>query len=159
MFSFNNADGSEGENLLLLTQGEILVLPNQDSTKWMTVLNSDGSIARIKGCAMVVSADPSAKEFKMGCLGGTCEFGLNVDHLSPMDVEKSLVIKNGSIGSPEDIDLAGLQKIFDQQIPECPAIPVTGIEETPAPAQVDVGATATASCRDFKSRFPGTPCP
>jgi hypothetical protein len=166
VISFPNEKSPDVDIILKLVQGDLLVLPNPDSGKWFSVQNAEGNMARVVGCGMVVSVDPVSKDFGMKCIGGNCELGLDSKNMFPVNVNESWVIQQGALHGPTPVDMAQLDKLYDGQLPAaCPAnipIPVTGGEVTPTlppTQQVDIGATATAACKDFKSKFPRTPCP
>lgn len=148
---------------LQINRGEIMVIPNPDSGNWLTVISSKYYVARSQGCAMVVKFDDLADAFEMKCIGGTCEAGSDIDHLSPVPTNMVWAFQRGNYLKLADIDFSQISEEFADHLPICLAaamnegIPVTG-GETPTP-EVDLGATATAACADFHSRFPATPCP
>jgi hypothetical protein len=166
VISFPNEKSPEVEITLKLVQGDILVLPNPDSGNWFSVQNTEGNMARVVGCGMTVSVDRVSKDFGMKCIGGNCELGLDANNMFPVNVNEAWTIQKGALGGPTPMDMAQLDKLYDGQLPSsCPAsipIPVTGGEITPTlppTPKADIGATATAACKDFKSKFPRTPCP
>jgi hypothetical protein len=151
--------GDSGETIIRLLEGEMLVMANPDSLGWLTVLTPKGYTARIQGCTMVVSYSPAADDFGMDCISGTCELGASVDKYLAADTGLFLQYLAGKLSFPQPIDEAALADKFSSEYQQCvlaEPIPVTGGESTPV---VDFGATATAVCNDFHSRFPATPCP
>lgn len=152
------------EVTLQIDHGEVMVIPNPDSGNWFTVLSSKLYVARSQGCAMVVNFDEMADAFEMKCIGGTCEAGSDLDHITQVPGNKAWLFQRGNYLKLNDIDYVQLAKDYSDFIPVCvadaqqePPIPVTG-GETPSP-EVDFAATATAACSAFHSKFPATPCP
>jgi hypothetical protein len=135
-----------------LTRGDILVIPNTKSGKRIAVV-STGYLARITGCAMAVNADLASNNFGLKCLSGNCELGTDADHLQKVKASEGWAYLNGIIQKASAIDLSKLKAMFGADLPDCPVVPVTGGEAAPA------NAAATSSCKDFQSKFPGTPCP
>jgi hypothetical protein len=163
VISFPNVNSTDVDITIKLIQGDILVIPNPESDKWFSVQNSDGNIAQVNGCGMSVSADQSTKDFGMNCIGGNCMLGMDSKNLFAVNINEAWAIQQGALHGPTPINQSHLEELYAGQLPTCPlTIPVTGEEITPTLPQTligDIGATATASCKDFKSRFPGTPCP
>lgn len=147
------------ETIVMLLEGEMLVMANPDSLGWTTVQTPKGYTTRIKGCSMVVSYAPVADNFGMDCISGQCELGPSADKYLPADTGLSIGYIAGKQTFPQPIDEAGLAEKFSSEYKQCvlpEPIPVTGGEVTPVP---DFGATATVACNDFHSKFPATPCP
>jgi hypothetical protein len=158
-----NDNSNKNEVQFELTKGEVLILPNIESGKWISIQNSDGNGTRVKGCGMDVSIDPITNDFDMTCIGGSCELGLDVKNMFSVNANESWSVQKGELHGPEPINQMQLETLYSDQIPSCPLyIPVTGGEVTPTlppTINANIGATATSACKNFKSKFPGTPCP
>ena len=144
-----------------LSQGELLVIPDLESGNQFTVKSPEGAIARLNGCAMIVTMDVVDQAFGLVCVGGNCSMGKSEADLFTVQNDESWLYKNKQFVGPATINLVDLQKAYNDYLPVCPlSIPVTGgqITETPRPTP-NIAASATASCSDFKRKFPGTPCP
>jgi hypothetical protein len=147
------------ETIVNLLEGEMLVMANPDSLGWLTIQTPKGYTARIQGCTMVVSYSPSSDNFGMDCISGVCELGPSEDKYLAADTGLFIEYQAGKLMFPQPIDEAKLAENFSSDYKQCvlpEPIPVTGGEATLEP---DFGATATASCKDFQSKFPATPCP
>jgi hypothetical protein len=158
--------GNNGEVLVLVERGEILVVPNRDGNNWFTALSPNGEMARVQGCSMLVQYDQTVDSYEMMCIGGNCEAvsrGNGREFLVASG--KSHLFQAGNAMDQTDIDLEWLLNDYGEFLPECGiaminGIPVTGATATPTLVPtVDLDATATAACSSFQQEFPATPCP
>jgi len=166
------------EIVILIEEGEFMVLPNLEEGQWLTVQSPAGHIDRVQGCAMVVHFD-GMLTYEMKCIGGICEFGPSQEDLVDAYANFTWRYQTGELLDPEAIDFEALLERYGEELPECVVdaeslpIPQTGgEEETPTPSleptasgtpepsvTPDLDATATESCRLFEQEFPSTPCP
>lgn len=150
---------------ILILKGEILVAPAQSNPDWLSVISTKGYVARIKGCAMIVSFSEVKDSFELQCIGGECEIGKDEDHLISAATNKTWLYQGGIYFEPTSIDFSKIYKLYGKIIPACvkaaELMPVTGstpLVVTPS-TTADTAATATAACAEFNMLFPATPCP
>lgn len=150
---------------ILIYKGEILVAPAQSNPGWLNVISTKGYVARINGCAMIVSFSEVKDSFELQCIGGDCEIGKDEDHLLAAASNKSWLYQGGIFFEPTSIDFSKIYTTYGKIIPACvkaaELMPVTGstpLVLTPS-ATADTAATATAACAEFNKLFPSTPCP
>lgn len=150
---------------VIIKKGEILVSPAQSNSGWLNVISTKGYIARIKGCAMIVSFSEVKDSFELQCIGGECEIGKDEDHMISAATNKTWLYQGGIYFEPTNIDFSRIYTAYGKIIPSCvkaaELMPVTGstpLAVTPS-ATGDIAATATAACAAFNQLFPATPCP
>lgn len=160
-----------------LLDGEIMVIPNPLTETWFRVESPTGYNARVQGCAMVVSFDPSRDNFGIQCIAGYCEIGTDAKYLMEAESNNAWTYQNGILGEPVTVNFVILQNHFNLDLPDCVTnaenlpIPQTGAK-SPTPTStatatatktlmptIDDEATATAACYNFHEEFPLTPCP
>jgi hypothetical protein len=145
-----------------LIQGEILVVPKLAPGNWFTVINPGGYIARIDGCAMVVSnsvvmgGNAVSGSFEVKCIAGRCEFGPDANHLFAVANNENGVSQVSFDGSSAGFDLEQLKAIYGLDFPDCTQyVPITGGEApTPQPTQ-QVALQATPQPTTGSTSQPG----
>lgn len=170
----NISIGLDASNLPLITMqdGTMLLLSNQGEDNWFTLQTNNGYRAKVKGCSMIVSFSATDQSFGLQCLVGSCVFVMDNTHSFSLDGGKSITYQNGSLGTPETVNLVELKKIYTSDFEKCLVVPITGQEEatatatlgevpvlTSTTAPINLSGTATAACQTFHSKFPATPCP
>jgi hypothetical protein len=166
--SFSEIKTGSGDTLI--KSGEILVVSLLPSGSWFTVVNPRGFVGHVTadpskpGAIMLVTYNDVTGKFTVVCIQGICEFGPDADHLAgvPYSGEGSLDL-TGKQEGPAGIDLAQIIELYGKYIQDGLFAP-TAVVSTPTPAEPptstpDIGATATAACADFHSKFALTPCP
>jgi len=150
---------------IIIKKGEILVSPVQSKPGWLNVVSTKGYVARINGCAMIVSFSEVKDSFELKCIGGECEIGKDKEHLLAAASNKNWLYQGGIFFEPTSIDFSKIYTTYGKIIPACvkaaELMPVTGstpLVLTPSTTS-DTAATATAACAEFNMLFPATPCP
>lgn len=160
--------GTSGEpdrEQILITKGEIMVVPVSTSSDWLTVVSTEGHVAKIKGCAMTVNFNPVKDSFGLGCIGGECEIGKDAEHMITASSNKDWLYQGGIYFEPTNIDFNELVKFYGSIIPDCVKISEYSTYTVSTPLTLtptetpDISATSTASCATFRKIFPATPCP
>lgn len=156
---------STGVNILI-KKGEILVVPVSTSPDWLSVISSKGYVARVKGCAMIVTFNEVKDSFGLNCIGGECEIGKDMDHMISAANNKEWLYQGGIYFEPIAIDYEKIYKSYGKVIPACVraaegnVVQATNSPQTLTPLGiVGADATATAACATFHNIFPATPCP
>jgi hypothetical protein len=157
----------------LIKSGETLVVSLLPAGTWFTVVNPRGYVGQVTadpskpGAIMLVTYDDVTGKFTVVCIQGFCVTGPDLDHLTklPYSSQASLDL-TGKLDGPASIDLAKIIEIYGKYI-QIGLFAPTAVASTPAPTTAagtptslpDIGATATAACADFHSKFALTPCP
>jgi hypothetical protein len=162
-----------GSGDTLIKSGEALVVSVLPAGTWFTVVNPRGYIGQVTadpakpGAIMLVTYDEVSGKFTVVCIQGFCVMGPDADHLTklPYSSQASLDL-TGKLEGPAALDLAKIIEIYGKYI-QIGLFAPTAVASTPAPttpaetptSTPDIGATATAACADFHSKFALTPCP
>ena len=157
----------------LIKSGETLVVSSLPAGTWFTVVNPRGYIGQVTadpskpGAILLVTYDDVSGKFTVVCIQGFCVMGPDVDHLTkiPYSSQASLDL-TGKLEGPAALDLAKIIEIYGKYI-QIGLFAPTAVVSTPTPttpaepptSTPDIGATATAACADFHSKFALTPCP
>ncbi len=152
---------------ILINKGEILVVPVSTSVDWLSVVSTKGYVARVKGCAMIVTFNEVKDSFGLSCIGGECEIGKDKNHLISAANNKEWLYQGGIYFEPTNIDYEKIYKSYGKVIPACVraaegnVIQATNPSKSSTPTLVSdaAAATATAACETFHDVFPATPCP
>jgi hypothetical protein len=162
-----------GSGDTLIKSGEALVVSLLPAGSWFTVVNPRGFIGHVTadpnkpGAIMLVTYDDVTGKFSVVCIQGICELGPDAGHLTgiPYSSEGSLDLI-GKLNGPASIDLTQIIALYGKYI-QVGLIGPTAVVSTPTPTNPavpptstpDIGATATAACANFHSKFALTPCP
>jgi len=156
---------STGVNVLI-KKGEILVVPASVSPDWLSVISSKGYVARVKGCAMIVTFNEVKDSFGLSCIGGECEIGKDINHMISAANNKDWLYQGGIYFEPTAINYEKIYKSYGKVIPACVraaegnVVQATNPPKTQTPLGIiGADATATAACATFHNIFPATPCP
>ncbi len=151
---------------LLIKKGEILVVPATTSPDWLRVVSTKGYVARVKGCAMIVTFNEVKDSFGLSCIGGECEIGKDKDHMISAANNKEWLYQGGIYFEPTSIDYDMIYKSYGRVIPACVraaesnVVQATNPPQTLTPLAISAAdVTATAACETFHDIFPATPCP
>lgn len=165
------------DSLVSIDSGEMLVVSHLPAGVWFTVTNSKGFMAHVTannatpGAIMRVAYDPSSGVFSIDCVLGICEIGPNAQTLSvvPLNNQGSLDQGGGFQGASTydgDIVNGTYGTYIRSGEPVSTYTPLATATETSTPIptatvtpSVDIAASATASCSQFHSQYPSTPCP
>lgn len=151
---------------ILISKGEILVIPNPDSIDWLSVISTTGYVARVKGCGMIVNFNEVKDSFELQCIGAECEIGKDIDHMLSAANNKDWLYQGGIYFEPVDINFENIYTTYGRIIPDCVRTAEKNLVAPTNPAQSrtpsvtpDIAATGTAACVTFHNLFPATPCP
>ena len=152
---------------LLLRQGQIVIVSKLPPGTWFTIINPDGSRARLDGLMMQVGFDPDPGVFSVICIDGVCELGSDTqEYISVGPASEAWIAENGDFRGPFVIDLNQLREGCGDDYIAVTVLPSPTPSLTPdlslTPAFTltpDLNATATAFCGEFEAENPGTPCP
>jgi hypothetical protein len=155
--------GALGDEAQIM-DGETLVVSSLSAGKWFIVLNPNGAIAHVTadsqkpGAIMLVTYDVTSGKFTVDCIRGICELGPDAQHLSNIPVtSQGSLDQGGTFQGPSVFDPTQINGTYGKYIQAGLAFPTAIIaNSTPTP---DVAGTATVTCKNFKNKFPATPCP
>jgi hypothetical protein len=160
--SIEELTSEEPGHEIMLHRGKIEVNSQLPEGIWFTVFNRNYYLARVTGSIMILYFDSVTGQFMMDCVEGLCEFGMNLQNMQSMaENHQGCIDEEGNFFGPFDgVSFDELKELCVDIIPTDTPTTETTETNTPTTSQTpDSEATATASCKDFESQFPGTPCP